>query len=220
MRPDAIPVRPSSSRAVLSPPLVAALFGGGYTLRGTERVGVVRLGQEVLYVAVEGGPAALRLDALDRDRLGALQDLRLQGPAGAATAPPAGPVVSRLTLPAALRRAWNVGDTATVALGTLAAAVPVGEGDLALHADRALWLAAGQPEVGRWLPSFALAPPAAETPDDGVVQIERRVVTETDVRQARLKRQTILVVPGQVVTPAARSMGQEWGVFATEKAGR
>ena len=46
-----------------------------------------------------------------------------------------------------------------------------------------------------------------------MVVIERRVVTETDVRQARLKHRRIRLTPGQIVTPAAQTLGREAGIF-------
>ena len=218
IRPDAIPVRPALSHAALAPPLVAALFGEGYALRGTERVDVVRLGRVLVRVpASAAGGTALVLDAVDAAPVERTDGLRLQGPAGAASAPEPQGAGSRLVLPDGLRRAWNVGDRATLGLGPLALAVAVETGaEAAAHVERAAWLAAGRPETARWLPDVPLDAPAeraASGPDAGVQRVPRRVVTETDVRQARLRHRTIRVEPGQVVTPAALSLGREWGVF-------
>ena len=222
-RPDAIPVRAAGSRAVLSPDAAARLFGG--PLRGTERVAVVHLGHVLARVAAEGGAAlALALDGVDAGALPAPPDgrphvegLRLQGPVGVVDAPAPAPVRSRLVLADGTRRAWNVPDRAVLALGAVALAVPVeaaaGGAEPHLAVDRALWRAAGRPETARWLPGVDLTPPAPPAADARVYAVERGVVTETDVRQARLRRQTIRVRPGQVVTPAARSLGREWGVF-------
>ena len=62
MRPDALPVRPLASRAVLPPDAVAALFGRGATLRPSATVEVVRLGEAVGRVAAETGAAHARHD--------------------------------------------------------------------------------------------------------------------------------------------------------------
>ena len=187
---------------------------------GTERVAVVRLGRVLFHVAAEvadparGGGAALRLDLDATDAAPPASGLRLQGPGGAVDAPAPAPVRSRLVLPDGLRRAWGVADRATVALGPVALGVPVESGpEPHLAVERALWLGAGRPETARWLPAVDLAPPAPPEADDRVRTVDRGVVTETDVRQARLRRQTIRLRPGQIVTPAARSLGREWGVF-------
>ena len=212
-RPDALAVRAVGSRAVLPPDAVARLFGARHALRGTERVAVVRLGAVVARVPAEAGPSlGLDLDAFDAAPPGS--GLRLQGPVGAVDAPEPAPVRSRLVLPDGVRRAWGVPDRATVALGAVALSVPV-EGGAEPHVavDRALWRGAGRPETARWLPAVDLAPPAPPPDADRAHTVERGVVTETDVRQARLHRRTIRVRPGQIVTPAARSLGREWGVF-------
>ena len=223
-RPDALPVRAVGSRAVLPPAAVARLFGTGSPLRGTERVAVVRLGRVLTHVPAEPGAALrLALDGTDADALPAPAErggawhgdgLRLQGPSGVVDAPAPERVGSRLVLPSGTRRAWGVPDRVTVALGPVALGVPVETGtEPHIAVERALWLGAGRPETARWLPAVDLVPPAPEAPDDRVRVVERGVVTETDVRQARLHRQTIRVRPGQVVTPAARSLGREWGVI-------
>lgn len=214
MRPDALPVRALASRAVLPPDAVAALFGAGAALRPSATVEVVRLGAVVGRVAVEAGAAlALHLDATDAIS----GEVRLRGPAGATGPVPAQPVRSRLVLPDGLRRAWGVGERAVVGLGAIAAGVAVETGpEAAVEVERALWLAAGRPETARWLPGVDLAPAAEPAPDDGVLVIARRVVTETDVRQARLKHRRIRLAPGQIVTPAARSLAREAGVFVDD----
>ena len=45
------------------------------------------------------------------------------------------------------------------------------------------------------------------------VRATGRLITENDVRQARVHHQTIVVRDGQIVTPAARSLGRELGVL-------
>ena len=216
MRPDAIPVRALASVATLPPDAVRALFGRDAALRGPERVAVVRQGQVVARVAVEAGSAlALRLDRLDRQAVDAPTGLRLQGPVGAVDAPAPQLVESRLELPEGLKAAWRIGDEATVALGPVALRVAVAVGALGLAVDRALWVGAGAPDAARWLPAVTWErdAPAAPDADPRVAVVSRRVITESDVRQARLRRQTIRVAPGQIVTPAARSLGRETGVL-------
>ncbi|WP_420456573.1 hypothetical protein [Rubrivirga sp.] len=217
MRPDALPVRPLGSRAVVPPDARAALFGTGATLRPSATVEVVRLGEVVGRVAVGAGPAlALWVDATDE----VSGDVSLRGPAGAVGPMTAQPVRSRFVLPDGLRRAWSVGERATVGLGAVAVAVPVEAGtEAVVEVERALWLAAGRPETARWLPAVDLASPADDPadadPTDPLV-IDRRVVTETDVRQARLKHRRIQLAPGQIVTPAAQSLAREAGVFVDD----
>lgn len=216
MRADALPVRPLGSLATLPPGPLAALFGAGATLRPSAVLEVVRLGEVVARVPAAAGDALrLRADALAE--VGGTVHLR--GPTGA-VAVEAEPARSRLVLPDGLRRAWGVGETAVLGLGAVALAVPVESGpDAAAEVERALWLGAGRPETARWLPGVDLAPPVPE-PADGPLVIERRVVTETDVRQARLKRRRIRLTPGQIVTPAARALAREAGVFVESGAGR
>ena len=210
MRPDALPVRAVGARAVLPAAALAEAFGVGAVLGPSATVEVVRLGAVVARVPVESGAAlALQVDAsVDVDG-----EASLRGPVGAVGPVRAEGVRSRLVLPDALRRAWGVGETAVVALGPVALAVPVEAGpEAGVDVERTLWLGAGRPATARWLPGVDLAPPAPPA-DDGALVIERRVVTETDVRQARLKHRRIRLTPGQIVTPAARSLGRDSGVF-------
>ena len=211
-RPDALAVRPVTSTAVLPETVALALFGAA--LRGAERVEVVRLGRAVATVRAVAGPALrLVLDAsCDTEPTG----LRLRGPMGGVDAPLPEPVAPRLVLPAGLVRAWGVGSRATVALGCVAVRAAVEAGvDARVEVDRAVWVAAGRPETARWLQQTEWEADARPEPADATtLVVPRRVVTETDVRQARMKRLTIRLSPGQVVTPAAQSLAREWGVFA------
>ena len=209
-------MRPVASHAVLPPDAAAALFGTA--LRGGERVEVVRLGHIVAAVPVSTGPV-LRLvfDASVDVEAGGL---RLRGPVGVCDAPTPEAVAARLALPGGTARAWGVGATAVVALGPVAVVATVETGaagtEAAVHVDRALWIAAGRAETARWLPQaegFAEARAEAAAPADTALVVPRRVVTETDVRQARLAHTRIRVTPGQIVTPAALSLAREWGVF-------
>ena len=216
MGPDAIPVRELASVATLPADAVRALFGRDAALRGTERVAVVRQGHVVARVAAEAGSAlALQLDALDARAIPSATGLRLQGPVGVVDAPAPRPVQSRLWVPEGLKSAWRIGDEATVGLGPIALRVAVDVGDLGLAVDRALWVGAGAPETARWLPAVTWERDAPVPPDADprVAVVPRRVITESDVRQARLRRQTIRLAPGQIVTPAARSLSRETGVL-------
>lgn len=215
-RPDALAVRPVASHAVLPPNAAAALFGT--PLRGTERVEVVRLGGVVATVPVASGPV-LRL-VLDASVEAKASGLRLRGPVGVIDAPVPEAVAAHLVLPGGTARAWGVGASAVVALGPVAVVATVETGaagtEAAVCIDRALWAAAGRPETARWLPQaewLAETPAEADGSTETALVVPRRVVTETDVRQARLARRRIRVAPGQIVTPAALSLAREWGVF-------
>ena len=210
-RPDALAVRPVAAHAVVPPDMAVALFGS--PLRGRERVRLVRLGAVAASVPVVSG-ALLRL-VLDASLDVSPGGLRLAGPVGAVAAPAPEVVAARLVLPAALARAWGVGAAAVVALGPVAVRVAVVAGvEAGVEVDRALWIAAGRPATARWLPQTDWQTDAeAVIVDDTVFVVPRRVVTETDVRQARLKRRRIRLSPGQIVTPAAAGLASEWGVF-------
>lgn len=220
IQPDAIPIRLAASRAVLTPDAVHALFGRGYKLRGSESVLVVRGGQRQVRVPISAGSSLLLvLDALDRNTLGDGSPLRLVGPAGSVAATMPKPVVRALRLPDGLLRAWGLkmGQTVIVQAGPIAFGdVVVEEGDGHVRLDRADALAAGlrAGDTVRWRPQLTLdlpkPKPAAESSN---VRTTGRLITENDVRQARLKGQRIVVGPGHLITPAARSLGRELGVL-------
>ncbi len=221
IRPDAIPVSPQRSSLCVAPGDVAMLFGRGHALRGTERVALVRLGHHAGHAAVTAGTPALRVDSATDNRLGGRDGVRVVGPCGSIASPPVSRVETRLILPSGLRRAWGVGDAATLALGAVAMSADVIEGaEASVTTDHGLWLAAGQPATARWLPGISWAATAMEPAlkINAITGISRRVVTETDVRQARLRGQRIRLAPGQIVTPAARSLAKEWDVFADDTA--
>ncbi|GAB5537175.1 MAG: hypothetical protein Rubg2KO_34240 [Rubricoccaceae bacterium] len=218
MAPDAIPVRALASVATLPPDAVQHLFGASSSLRGSERLALIQLGQVRAHVSIQPGMTlSLQLDRLDASSTTEPSGLRLQGPVGVLTAPSTRPVQSVLTVPEGLKAAWRMGDEATLGLGPLAVRVPVNVGnELAIHVERALWLGAGSPKTARWLPQtdWSLEPDPEEAQvDPRIAIVAGRVVTETDVRQARLRRQRIQLAPGQIVTPAARSLAREWNVF-------
>ena len=220
IQPDAIPVRLAASRAVLAPDDVRTLFGSGYKLRGSESVLVVRGGQRQVRISVEAGTQrGLLLDALDRDTLGEGPPLRLVGPAGSVAAPTPTRVTRALRLPDGLLRAWGLktGQIVTVQAGAVAFGdVLIEKGDGHVRLDRADALAAGlrEGDTVRWRPQLTLdlpKPTPADAPSN--VRTTGRLITENDVRQARLKGQRIVVGPGHLITPAARSLGRELGVL-------
>jgi hypothetical protein len=223
IRPDAIPVSVVGSRAVLAAEQVAVLFGKGHRLRGTERVQLMRAGEALCTLAVETGPAfRLVLDALDCDASGTEASLlRLKGPAGASPAPPVEKTATVLAVPTVLQGPWGLraGHSVAIQLGKLVLlGVPVEAGQSArLSVDRATMLAAGADVKTTVRLLRDLAIPALEaataTSPTGPLRVERRLITENDVRQARLKHRKISVAPGQIVTPAALSLGRELGVF-------
>ncbi len=220
MQPDALPVRFARSVAVLAPEAVAALFGKGYTLKGAERLAAGRSAQREVSVPAEAGTATrLVLDALDRHALGDGPPLRLRGPKGSLDAPEPEKSRRALVLPAGLLGAWRLtaGQRVTVQAGAVAFGdVVVEEGQPAhVRLSDADGLAAGIGEGAavRWNPALDLEPPENEPKPDPKVRPTGRLITENDVRQARLRNQTIVVRSGQILTPAARSLGRELGVL-------
>ncbi|MDX1438406.1 MAG: hypothetical protein R3284_00750 [Rubricoccaceae bacterium] len=128
------------------------------------------------------------------------------------------PIPSLLKLPAGLATAWNLssGDVATLAVGSMAVRAMVTSSDrLYLEIDHSIVGASGsQCGNARWLPGIEWET-TIETVE--VPQPERsqtnRLITENDVRRARMQRQTIEIGKGQLITPAARSLGEELGVI-------
>lgn len=221
-----IPVQIERSHAVLPPEAIAALFGDGYRMRGTERVEVVALGVTVAAVEGRAGPGLrLVLDAIDRDAMPDAAPLRLVGPRGVLPlAGAAEPLPSGLALPAGLLDAWRLapGRRVAVAVGRVVlTGVLVEEGDApCLRMDRAVRLAAEAPadKPAYWLPNVEAPPSSDEAPAEPPTA--PRVITENDVRQARKRRETLRVTPGQIVTPAARALGRELGVLVEAPDGR
>lgn len=218
--PDRLPLERAPSQAELPPDAVSALFGAGYTLRGTERVQLVARGAVVGTAAVRAGASLrLRLDAA----LLAARPSRVAGPRGHLAAPEPERLGRKLVLPPALLPAWGLrpGDRVTVAVGAVAfsdarvasgerAHVLIAESDAALAGvspgDTAQWLR----DVAEWAPSAAIGPTSSAPPKH---RPAGRLVTENDVRQARLRGQRIRITADQLITPAARSLGRELGIF-------
>ena len=217
MRADAIPLRPVRSHVALPPEAVAQIFGADYRLRTTERVEVVQRGKQIALIEARPGDAlTLAFDAMDRDAVES-RPLRFRGPKGVLDAPLPTPITPMLIIPDGILTAWSLeeGQTIIVALGALAMRVAVMTGvELGLHLDRTICLAAGMTDAdtARWLPGVDW-PAEADASDPTEASLPRRLITETDVRQARMRRQKLRVTPGQLVTPSARSLGRELGVF-------
>ncbi|MDX1419000.1 MAG: hypothetical protein R3181_03445 [Rubricoccaceae bacterium] len=214
-----IPVLVERSYAVLPTEAVASLFGEGYGLRGTERAEVAALGRTVAVVDARPGPVLrLVLDAADRAAAPDGAPLRLVGPRGVLPLPtPAEPLCSRLVLPEGLLSAWRLtpGQHVAVAVGrAVLTGVPVAEGPApCFQTDRAVLLAGeASPEApAHWRPGVEA--PTPPRPDREAPPAPAGVITENDVRQARRRRETLRVAPGQIVTPAARALGRELGVL-------
>jgi hypothetical protein len=153
---------------------------------------------------------------VDAAEIGNTQGYRLVGPSGSIAAPEIIRLNCRLFLPKALRSALKVGDTAAVHAGDIVLpTVSVMDGSTAeFEMERAAYLAAARPTGARLVPGLALPEePKAPSSTSREMEIEGRLITENDVRQARLKRRKIRVRQGQIVTPAAQSLGRELGVF-------
>jgi hypothetical protein len=209
-RPDAIPLLAGASRAVLDPPATEALFGRGYRWRGSERV---RLGNGTSVAAAPGDVLRLTLDRIDA--AAAAGPLRLVGPRGSIDAPQPRVMRRELVLPAGMRRAWGLeaGQSVCLQAGTvIITGVLVVEGEPAgARLDRADLLAAGLEASGTVALRRDVLPPAGPSPE--AEEPARRLITENDVRQARLHGRRIVVRSGQILTPAARTLGRELGVL-------
>lgn len=204
----------------LPPRTVAALFGEGYQWRGSERVRVVGAGRgEVTVPALPGSQLLVELDRLDRGAVGGTGGL-VVGPRGSVDAASIGPMRRLLILPGSLSRPWGLVLDQTVALevGTLIVTdVVVAEGEPAgAHLDRADVVAADlPPETGARLRRDIATAEAEAAPSEGLSP--GRLITENDVRQARLKGRRVAVHPGQKITPAAASLGKELGILDLQR---
>ncbi len=224
MQPDAIPIEPVRSYAALTGDEIEILFGDGYRFRDTERVELLQRGKVKSMVDVVLGEApALFLDAADRSILGnsnlRKEDFRFRGPKGFLPAPSPQPISAVLELPAGLMAAWKLseGQRTTTAVGDVAVRATVALGErMCLRIDRSLVFAGGLDETAtaQWIPHvvWAAADDASATPSEQP-NTTKRLITENDVRRARMLRKRIRVQDGQIVTPAARTLAEELGVF-------
>lgn len=224
MQPDAIPIQFVRSHAVLTGEMVEALFGEGYGLRGSERVELLQRGKlKAMADVVPGEAPALFLDAAGRSNFGksilGTKDIRLRGPKGFLPAPKPQRIMAVLELPAGLMAAWKLseGQRTTTAVGDVAVRATVALGEtMCLRIDRSLVFAGGLDETAtaQWIPHVVWAPAddASATPSEQP-NTTKRLITENDVRRARMLRKRIRVQDGQIVTPAARTLAEELGVF-------
>ena len=179
----------------------------------------LRGGLLLLEAGFEGREFVLEAPEDGVDRLGDGPPLRLRGPKGALDAPAVEATPRALVLPAGLLGAWRLkaGQRVTIQAGAVAFGdVVVEEGQPAhVRLDPPDGLAAGLAEGAavRWNPTLDLASPEPASKPDPKVRPTGRLITENDVRQARLRNQTIVVQSGQILTPAARSLGRELGVL-------
>ena len=219
MQPDTIPIQPIRSYTVLTGELIEALFGPESRLRGTERVEILQRGKlKAMASVVIGEASILLLDAAARSNL-SKEPLRIRGPKGTLPAPALQPIPTALVLPPGLMSAWNLstGQRTTVSLGDVAVRATVALGEsLCLRVDCSVVFAGGldMDAMARWVPD-AVWPDADDASATRPEQptSTNRVITENDVRRARMLRKRIRVQDGQIVTPAARALAEELNVF-------
>ncbi len=97
--------------------------------------------------------------------------------------------------------------------GLLLAGIPVrvkAAGRLCLVLDSELALAAGIDGDKKVRLHYKEKAPVAT---DREVKPEKRLITENDIRTAWRERRTIRIMPGQLITPAARSLGNQLKVL-------
>lgn len=218
--PGTFPIHTVISEAVLPAERVADLFGAGYKLKGSEKVRIMR-GADVLATLPlrTCSHLDLRLDATDQARIGS-HPARIVGPRGYVEVQKILPLKRRLIVPAPLLSTWTLkaGQLVAVHAGTVIFGhVEVTTGDtLRLVLPRTDVLSAGVAEGDAarifTTDAFAPAPEVSEVPT-----VAGKLITENDIRQARIKRRKINVQPGQILTPAARSLGLELGVLLFEE---
>lgn len=210
IRPDAIPVVPLKSIATLTERDAKTLFGG--SLEKKASVQVVWAGNTLATISTVPGDKThvtwSRLEHPDRST-----GLRLVGPVGSLPLESSSLLKNRLVAPERLARAWNLPEHAPLVVGEIALSMPVKTGNLVrCEIDEALYLAAGRPEYARWIADLTL-PETPQTSTRRENNTPHRIVTENDVWRARLQRKKITIRRGQIVTPAARSLGNEWKIF-------
>lgn len=218
MNPKAIPISPADSHAVLNREAFESLFGIEHKRTGSEKVEVVQTGTRRSVVdAILGDVNTLLLSGADLLKMNG-QHCVLRGSRGHLKLQKIEPIPSILYIPKLLMDAWKLADDhiQTFALNEIAIQAAVAASDsLELTVDRSLVASAGFPETAAWLPQIswkASAPsnPTSPTPDNG---LSKRVITENDVRKARMTRGIIEVSDKHIVTPAARVLGEELGIF-------
>ena len=224
MKPDAIPVRPLGSQAVLSPD------GRARAVRTRTRCAARSPSRSCGTGAVWRRCPRRMAEApgarCPRPRRGRVRDARgsaSQDPSAPWTRLMPGPSARASSLPDGLARAWGVGATRpSVGPRRGRLDVPVESGQpLAVELERALWLGAGRPETARWIAGLdlAAAPRQASPPRPGP-RCDPPPRGHRDRRAAGPPPAPhIRVGPDQIVTPAARSLAREWACLnETDKA--
>lgn len=120
-----------------------------------------------------------------------------------------------LTLPRSLHRVWGLSADSTIAIqvgSIILTDVIVHDGQSAgLHLDRTDLASSG---INLQATAILRRDLKAANPQAlAEAGIPKKLITENDVRQARRKGKKIAVQPGQLITPAARSLGKELGVL-------
>lgn len=210
IRPDTIPVVPLKSTVTLAGHDIKTLFGD--SLKKNASVQIVWAGNSLATISAVPGEKThvtwSRMEHPDRNT-----GLRLVGPVGSLPLESSSLLKNRLVAPQRLARAWNLPERAPLVVGEIALSMPVKTGNLVrCEIDEALYLAAGRPEHARWIADLTL-PETPQTSTHRENNTPHRIVTENDVWRARLQRNKITIRPGQIVTPAARSLGNEWKIF-------
>ena len=162
---------------------------------------------------------------LDLDRLDAMRattrvapterEIDVVGPKGKLRNVPVHVLPRTLTLPRSLHRTWGLSADSSVAVqvgSIILTDVVVQDGQSAgLHIDRTDLASSGVDLQASAILRRDLK--AANPQASAEAGIPRKLITENDIRQARLKGKKITVQPGQLITPAARSLGKELGVL-------
>ncbi len=215
-RPDSIPLHLLQEYAVVPPKALGTLFGSSYRFRGTERLEIYQAGRVRGIVAIQQGETpALFLDPRTFRSLHTELPVRLKGPAGAISIANIGLLPRHLRLPPAIQKAWDIPSESyvTIQVGEVHFThVPVLSGNtLRFELCETDALAARYWEHGtgqllrisedRPSSSASFSPPP------------KRLITETDIRRARMEHRTIRLQPGQLITPSARMLGRELGVL-------
>ena len=215
--PLQIPIHIRQSEAILTPETIRKLFGASCLLTGTEKVRLLSRGASPLSIRCRTGEQnQLWVDAHLLGQLDA-SAVYLQGPEG--TTGPLSPtrIPRRLHIPKALLKAWKL--TPYHSLSIQAGSIILTQ--VKIHISDSLFLeidptdaaAADFPTYGRLIP----APQAtAESHNSPAPSDYPRLITENDVRKARMRRQKIRLRKGQLITPSARMLAQEWGLLITD----
>lgn len=194
------------------------LFGKGYRFYGSEKLRLTGPAGEISVGIIEDKTTRVELDRLDAMMV-APTDLKLDviGPKGKLKNRPIHVLQRALVLPKSLHRTWGLSADSTIALqvgSIILTNVKIQDGQyIGLHLDRTDLASSGVDLKATAALRRNLKATTLDLQASSDTAIPKRLITENDVRQARLKGKKINVQPGQLVTPAARSLGKELGVF-------